>query len=250
MNDSYRYQHNLLEKSPILMNLEYKKIKVEKMLAVLGEAGVLGRGGIAVDVGCSVGFFCKALSPWFRQVIGLDIDDGAISIACNVSPANVDFRVADSMALPFQDGSVDLVVCNHVYEHVPDADRLFSEIYRVLKPGGVCYLGAASRLTIIEPHYHLPFLSWLPKPIAHRYMRMFKKGTEYYENLRTYRGVRGLIDRFEVVDYTLRIIEDPDLYCARDMIPSGGLIEKIPKAIWRLLYPFLPSYIFLLKKTG
>lgn len=249
MRNRYHYQENLLEKSPILMDADYKRLKVEKMLAVLRATGMLDRpDGIAVDVGCSVGFFCKALAPWFGKVYGLDIDAGAIERARNGASANVNFQVADSMSLPFPDESVDLVVCNHVYEHVPDAARLFDEIYRVLKPGAACYLGAASRLTVIEPHYHLPFLSWLPKVVAHRYMWAFGKGTEYYENLRTYWGIRRLVWRFELNDFTLKIVENPDQFCARDLIPVGGLVSRVPMFLWRWLYPLLPSYIFVLKK--
>lgn len=251
MGNQYRYQDNLLEKSPILMDSDYKRLKVEKMLAVLSDAGVLGCfGGVAVDVGCSVGFFCKALAPWFDQVHGLDIDENAINRARDGAILNVTFQVADSMDLPFADDAVDLVVCNHVYEHVPDASRLFDEIYRVLKPGAVCYLGAASRLTVIEPHYHLPFLSWLPKAIAHRYMRLYGKGTEYYENLRTYWGIRRLISKFEINDYTLKVVKFPDRFYARDLIPAGGFVSKIPMFIWSWAYPLLPSYIFILRKTS
>ncbi|MBK8970216.1 MAG: class I SAM-dependent methyltransferase [Hahellaceae bacterium] len=243
----YRYQENLLQKSPILMDADHKKNKVDKMLAILDHANLQGRG-LAVDVGCSVGFFCKAIASQFEQVVGLDIDQGALEIARQNSPDNVRFDVADSMALPFPDSSVDLLICNHVYEHVPDAEKLFDEIFRVLSPQGACYLGAASRLTLIEPHYHLPFLSWLPKPLAHRYMQLFGKGSEYYENLRTYWGIRRLVSRFELQDFTLKVITEPDTYCARDMIRKGGLIDKIPRGVWQLFYALLPSYIFILRK--
>lgn len=249
MSNQYHYQQNLLEKSPILMDARHKKAKVDKMLAVLMDAGLLdGRVELAVDVGCSVGFFCKALSPYFHKVYGLDIDAGAIALARTEVPENVKFDIADSMSLPFESNSVDLVICNHVYEHVPDASKLFDEIHRVLRAGGACYLGAASRLTLIEPHYHLPFLSWLPKVIAHRYVRLFGKGTEYYEKLRTYWGIRRLIHKFEINDFSLKIVEFPDRFCARDLIPEGSLVSKIPMFIWRLSYPILPSYIFVLKK--
>ena len=244
----YRYQESLLQKSPILMDASYKASKVSKMLAILDNAELSG-SALAVDVGCSVGFFCKAISSRYDSVIGLDIDKEAIEIASRDAPANVRFEVADSMALPFEDGTVDLLLCNHVYEHVPDAAKLFDEIYRVLKPEGACYLGAASRLTVIEPHYHLPFLSWLPKPLAHLYMKVFGKGSEYYENLRTYWGIRRLINKFEVSDFTLRILDDPDKFFARDMIPEGGIIDMIPKKVWKMFYHFLPSYIYILKKS-
>ena len=40
------------------------------------------------------------------------------------------------MKLSFKENSFDIVICTHVYEHVPNSKKLFDEIYRVLKPGG------------------------------------------------------------------------------------------------------------------
>jgi SAM-dependent methyltransferase len=250
MTQQKKYQENLSTITPILLNKDYKRPKVEKMLAILDDAGALDKhDSLAVDVGCSAGFFTKALASHFTRVIGLDIDESALEKARKESSAeNVAYQIGDSMKLPFADATVDLIICNHVYEHVPDAGVLFHEIKRVLKPDGICYLGAASRLTPIEPHYHLPFLSWLPKSIADRYMKLTGKGEEYYEKLQTYWGIRRLIADFKVEDYTLRVIENPDLFKARDMLPENGFLAKIPDWIWRSLYVFLPSYLFILRK--
>lgn len=43
---------------------------------------------------------------------------------------------ADITNLPFEDGSFDVVFCNHVLEHIPDDTKAMQELYRVLKPGG------------------------------------------------------------------------------------------------------------------
>ena len=43
---------------------------------------------------------------------------------------------ADICALPFKDGSFDLIFCNHVLEHIPDHIKAMEELYRVLKKGG------------------------------------------------------------------------------------------------------------------
>ena len=43
---------------------------------------------------------------------------------------------ADLCALPFADHSFDVILCNHVLEHIPDDQKALSEMYRVLKPGG------------------------------------------------------------------------------------------------------------------
>lgn len=44
---------------------------------------------------------------------------------------------ADILDLPFEDGSFDIVFCNHVLEHIEDDSKAISELYRVMKPGGM-----------------------------------------------------------------------------------------------------------------
>ena len=44
---------------------------------------------------------------------------------------------ADICNLPFQDNSYDVILCNHVLEHIPDDTKAMQELYRVLKPGGM-----------------------------------------------------------------------------------------------------------------
>ncbi len=44
---------------------------------------------------------------------------------------------ADICNLPFQDNSYDIILCNHVLEHIPNDTKAMQELYRVLKPGGM-----------------------------------------------------------------------------------------------------------------
>ena len=43
---------------------------------------------------------------------------------------------ADICNLPFDDESFDVILCNHVLEHIPDDKRAMEELYRIMKPGG------------------------------------------------------------------------------------------------------------------
>ena len=43
---------------------------------------------------------------------------------------------ADICDLPFEDDSYDVILCNHVLEHIPDDTKAMQELFRVLKPGG------------------------------------------------------------------------------------------------------------------
>ena len=47
---------------------------------------------------------------------------------------------ADICNLPFQDNQYDVILCNHVLEHIPDDTKAMQELYRVLKPGGMAVL--------------------------------------------------------------------------------------------------------------
>ena len=43
---------------------------------------------------------------------------------------------ADICSLPFEDDTFDIILCNHVLEHIPDDHQAMGELYRVMKPGG------------------------------------------------------------------------------------------------------------------
>ncbi len=55
-------------------------------------------------------------------------------------PANDSIKKIDATDIPFADGTFDLLICNHVLEHIPDYLQAMKEIYRVLKPKGFAIL--------------------------------------------------------------------------------------------------------------
>ncbi|MBC2839039.1 class I SAM-dependent methyltransferase [Robiginitalea sp. SC105] len=65
----------------------------------------------------------------FRQLPNLDY----VTTDLNSPLADVKADICD---LPFESNSFDVILCNHVLEHIPDHQKALSELYRVLKPGG------------------------------------------------------------------------------------------------------------------
>lgn len=55
---------------------------------------------------------------------------------CDLFPRDPDVQRVDMLAMPFEDASFDVVIANHVLEHVDDDRRALAEIHRVLHPGG------------------------------------------------------------------------------------------------------------------
>lgn len=92
------------------------------------------------------------------------------------------YRQVHGIELPFAADSFDVVITNHVIEHVGDVDaqhRHLAEIRRVMKPDGVGYLAVPNRWMLTEPHYQLKFLSWWPHAWRTPYLRLMHKGTFY-----------------------------------------------------------------------
>lgn len=93
------------------------------------------------------------------------------------------FRVVDGIGLPFEDASFDVVISNHVIEHVGGMqaqEQHLAEMHRVLAPAGRGYLAVPNRWMLTEPHYQLAFLSWLPRSFRSGYLR-WRRGIEIYD---------------------------------------------------------------------
>lgn len=192
-----------------------------------------------LDVGASTGIIDNILAKSFKRVVGTDIDKEAIRFArANFKRKNLVFKVEDAMKLSFKDKFFDVVICTHVYEHVPNSQKLFDEIYRVLKPKGACYLAAINSLWPMEPHYDLPFLSYLPKNMANIYVRITGKAKRYYETPTTYWGMKALTRKFKQIDYTGKIVTNPRKFgYGIPALPFLGPIAKyiMPTIFWVLL---------------
>jgi ubiquinone/menaquinone biosynthesis C-methylase UbiE len=202
-----------------------------------------------LDVGCSTGFIANYLATYFGEVIGIDIDESAVNFAKRqFDKDNLEFVKINSQKMKFPENEFDAVICAHIYEHVPNAGRLLGEIFRVLKPGGVCYFAAGNRINFIEPHYHLPFLSVLPRALAHLYIRASRKANFYYEKHLTYWGLKKLVCRFERIDYTKKIIQQPQRFEADYMLRPNTHRARLAQLIIKHAYWLCPTYIWLLRK--
>ena len=252
MKPEREYQYNFSESSPGMHDVEVRKRKAATMVAVLRDHfDVPLRTLRVLDVGGSTGIIDDYLANYFGSVTGIDIDEKAVDFAIqNFGKKNLYFHLGDAMQLEVPDETFDVVICSQIYEHVPDSRRMVEEIFRVLRPGGICYFAASSRLRWNEPHYGLPLLSVVPRPIAHRYIRMAGKADYYHELHFSYWGLRNLVKGFRIIDYTRELIAKPDRYGTDYMVAPGTLKARLALWIADYLYWVMPGYLWLLKKPG
>lgn len=218
--------------------------KAAKIRAVLDVERALDREDIRIlDIGCSFGIILEHITPEDGLGIGVDMDS-----SIGREGRNLAFARADAEELPFADRSFDIVICNHVYEHTDNAGRLIAEIGRVMRDDGVCYFAGPNKYEPVEPHYGLPFLSWLPRRLADRYMRITGKGETYPEKPFSRTRLTKLLAEFAVTDYTGKIVADPDSFEATDILPPGSIKLAVARAVLRVAPFFFPGFVYVLRK--
>jgi len=201
------------------------------------------------DLGAGTGIIRKTLEVESgNPIFGLEIDDGFIVDRERMVRGDV-------LRMPFASESLDFVMLNHIYEHVPDPVQLFRDTYRVLRPGGRAYVTAGSRLAVMEPHYRLPFLSWLPDGAAGAYLRVTGRGRSYGDiRFLTYRPLTRLMRAagFIVHDVTERAIDDLIRMAWGDRWASlWRVARRVPDNVrTSLLRNASPQWFFILERPA
>jgi len=119
----------------------------------------LQTGQRLLDVGCGPGTITVDLAALLEpgEVIGVDnvagVLDGARELARRRGQVNVTFEQADAYALPYDEGSFDVVYAHQVLQHVGRPLDVLREMFRVLRPGGLVAVRDADYGTMVHaPH--------------------------------------------------------------------------------------------------
>lgn len=208
--------------------------------------------GLWVDVGCGSGGMVSALAPYVRRVVGVDPEPWPQWSECSSSRLNASFVIAycDRDEFPLLPDSADIIICNQVYEHVRDPQKLLFNIYTLLKPGGVCYFAGPNLLWPIEPHLFWPFVHWFPRSFSQELMALLgskqfhlldANSTHYWKLVGWMKG-----QGFEVFDgIKTRLFHS---LVNASMLNSAKFVSKIPLRFFRAAHPLSPGFVFILSK--
>lgn len=243
------------ERFPVLYEPTGRLHKAAKILAVLHrQLGAAVEEATLLEVGSSTCIMAAAFARVCRRVVAFDLDHVALRAGVELArddsdiSGKMEFLVGDGTHMPIADCAVDIVICNQVYEHVDDQAGLLAEIYRVLRPGGVCYFGIGTRHVLIEGHYKLPCLSWIPPRLADVYVKLRGRNLRYDVTLLSYRKLKKLVRQFTVFDYTVDIIRRPEAYEAGEVMQGFRWCSRIGFGVWQRLRPLLPVHVWVLQK--
>jgi len=93
---------------------------------------------VVLDIACGEGYGSNLLADLARSVAGVDIDSATITQARNkYTKTNLKFSEGSVEQIPSPDHAFDVVVSFETLEHITEHEKMFHEIKRVLKPGGL-----------------------------------------------------------------------------------------------------------------
>ncbi len=132
-----RYERQTLARIPLLATESFAGVGNPLRIEPIPE------GSTVVDIGCGAGMdlLLAAIIVGPRgRAIGVDMTDSMLhkaeAAAAEAGVSNVELRRGDALELPVASASVDVVISNGVLNLTPDKRRTYSEVLRVLRPGG------------------------------------------------------------------------------------------------------------------
>jgi demethylmenaquinone methyltransferase / 2-methoxy-6-polyprenyl-1,4-benzoquinol methylase len=114
---------------------------------VVARAVGAGPGQLVLDLAAGTGTSARAFARAGAQCVACDFSFGMLSVGARRRAAGLSFVAGDALALPFRDGTFDVVTISFGLRNVADTGQALAELLRVTRPGG--------RLVICE-FSHLP----------------------------------------------------------------------------------------------
>ncbi|PLS14749.1 SAM-dependent methyltransferase [Bacillus sp. M6-12] len=222
-------------------------------------------GKKVLDIGCGGGIYSRALAEMGASfVTGLDFSEQLLSSAKENSRqySNIHFQLGNALDTGLESEKFDVVLERAVVHHIKDLDTCFNEIYRVLKPNGVCLIQDRTpedcllegSPTHIRGYFFEQYPQLINKEVSRRYSSAkvlqafeeagFKESKEYslWETRKTYKALAEL--EADLLNRTGRSIlhdlSDQQLeylvsYIGEQLNTKDKIIEKDRWTIWKAI---------------
>lgn len=206
-----------------------------------------------VDIGCGYGHTALELARSCARVVGVEPSPGLAAHARELAAQHEAsrFELREHSVGQLDDlETFDVAVMDNVLEHIEDQPEALHRLSRCLKLGGVAFILVPNKTWPIEAHYALPFLSYLPLPLANRYLRVTGRGHDYRDAsyAPSYRQLKRLLAQRPELDSRLTVPADISL-------AGGGnrAVYKIGVEALRQfpqLWAISKSFLVIAKKTS
>ncbi|MBE0410330.1 MAG: class I SAM-dependent methyltransferase [Anaerolineales bacterium] len=154
------------------------------------------RGKYLLEIGCGVGIDLVRFARAGAKVVGVDISEKAIGLAqkyFSLENLQVDLHVMNGEALEFTNNTFDVVYVHGVLPYTTHPEKMISEVYRVLKPGGEAILMVYNKfswLNLLTKLTNVP-LEHVDAPVYRKYST-----SEFKKLLKPFKQYQIIFERF------------------------------------------------------
>jgi len=235
--------------------------RINALESILGSL----KNKLILDLGCGMGGFVVAANLREILTIGLDIDIENLKIT-RIRGLKYDFTpdivLGIGEMLPFKDNCFDVIVMFDVIEHVNNPELVIKDVSRTLKNNGYFYVNAISRYILKDPHYHLYFINFLPRPLAEFYIKL-RKHTKPYNKFLDKQKLSDLhyftLEGFKkIIRNHLKIVKSTGDKIYKPETINNGTVRLIIKFLNKIRLTFLifwllhvyPGTFFVVARKG
>jgi SAM-dependent methyltransferase len=189
-----------------------------------------------VDIGCGAGSLAVPIATRVKDIVGFDVSHRLVEMAREWAErehlSNAEFEAVSIHDYKVT-GKFDIAICSDVIEHVPDQKGLMKVLVDSLRVGGAFFLTTNNKLWPLEGHHRLPFLSYLPRNWADRYVRAMGRGDRFRIYPLTLSELRNILDGFPL-RYELKPPRNPKTFLYR----FGKKLVLADEVFWNLANAF------------
>jgi SAM-dependent methyltransferase len=158
----------------IVQDLSHNRQWLETVISRLKGVAVIPDHARVLEIGSAAGGNLVSLKQLGYDAVGLEPSDEARRNARELAEhLGVSFDIIDGGAeeIPLESGGFDMVLAFSVIEHVLDVEKVFGEISRVLKPGGLFWFNTASSMSPMQGEIRgFPLFGWYPDSLKRKIM--------------------------------------------------------------------------------
>ena len=206
-----------------------------------------------LDLGAGMGGFAVAMQRAGYCITAFDYNFAYCEIARTRAKRyalNLPALVGAGEALPFAEKRFDVVTCWDVLEHAQEPKHLLREIARVLNDDGIAFITVINRFALVDPHYHLRFINYVPRALGEKYIALRQRTKDS--------ALRDKQKLSEMHYYSYGAFEKFARqlgFAIHDLNYEKSRFKKYPRAVGDALYASwrafgMGTYRLVLKKTN